>query len=196
VREGAEPVTTRYSDLDGDGLEEVVISSVSKTPNEFGLPTPYLEVFAYRDDGWGRVFDATGHAPPGRGAPEHMLERVETDLAVAQSVQVLELVDFAGDGNPEIVVAIASAGATAGPLELWVVSMRSDGSLATEFYQSTARGGLLDVIGDTLRFEFRVYLRRDPGCCPSLIETQTIGFDPSTGRIEALERTRERTEKP
>lgn len=196
VRQGAEPVAIRYGDLDGDGVEEVVLSSASRKPNQFGLPTPYLEVFAHRTDRWRRVFDATGRAPSGAGAPDQMLERAEPDLAVAQAVELLEVIDFAGDGSFEIVAAIINAGAATGPMELWVVSMRTGGSFVTEFYESTARGALLDVVGDKLRFEFGVYRRRDPGCCPSVIETQTIGFDPSNGRIEVLERTRERTENP
>lgn len=194
VRQGAEPVAIRYGDLDGDGVEEVVLSSASRQPDDLGLPTPYLEVFEYRRGGWRRIFDATGDAPQGKGVPGRMLE--QAGAGFAQSVHVLDLVDFAGDGSFEIVAAIASAGATAGPLELWVVSMRVDGTIVTEFYESTSRGGLLDVLGDTLRFEFGVYRKRDPGCCPSLIETQIIGFDPSSGRIEVLERTRARTGKP
>jgi hypothetical protein len=194
VRQGAESVAIRYGDLDGDGVEEVVLSSASRKANDLGLPTPYLEVFEYRQGGWRRIFDATVAAPRGSGILGRMLE--PADAGFTQSVHVLDLVDFASDGSSEIVAAIASAGATAGPLELWVVSLRADGTFATEFYESSSRGGLLDVLGDTLRFEFGVYRKRDPGCCPSLIETQTIGFDPSTGRIEVLERTRERTESP
>lgn len=194
VRQGAEPVAIRYGDLDGDGVEEVVLSSASRKANDLGLPTPYLEVFEYRQGRWRRIFDATGAAPRGSEVPGRMLE--PADAGFAQSVHVLDLVDFAGDGSSEIVAAIASAGATAGPLELWVVSMRADGTFVTEFYKSSSRGGLLDVLGDTLRFEFGVYRKRDPGCCPSLIETQIIGLDPSSGRIEVLERTRERTENP
>lgn len=196
VRGGAQPVAVRYGDLDGEGVEEVVLSSASRKPNQFGLPTPYLEVFAHRSDRWQRVFDATGDAPPGADAPDRMLEPAEPDVAVAQAVDLIEMIDFAGDGSSEIVAAIINAGAATGPMELWVVSMGSGDAFATEFYESTARGGLLDVLGNTLRFEFGVYRRRDPGCCPSVIETQTIGFDRSTGRIEVLERTRERTEKP
>jgi hypothetical protein len=194
VRQGAEPVAIRYGDLDGDGVEEVVLSSASRQPDDLGLPTPYLEVFDYRRGEWRRIFDATGDAPQGEGVPGRMLE--PAGAGFAQSVHVLDLVDFAGDGSPQIVAAIASAGATAGPLELWVVSVRADGAFITEFYESSSRGGRLDVLGDTLRFEFGVYRKRDPGCCPSLIETQTIGFAPLSGRIEVLERTRARTERP
>jgi len=105
-------------------------------------------------------------------------------------VQSLELVDFAGDGRPEIVAGIANAGATAGPLELWILSMGDGGLLTTELYEATARGGEVEVVGDRLRFEFAVYRKGDPGCCPSLVATQTIGWEPETGGVEVLEQVR------
>lgn len=189
VREGAYPVAVHAGDLDGDGFGELVIASVSEAPNELGLPTPYLEVFDVNDGRWARAFDATGHAPPGADAPGEMLVSGDEGF-VSQSVQSLELVDFAVDGRPEIVVGIANAGATAGPLELWILSMSGDGVLTTEFYVATARGGDVEIEGDRLRLEFAVYRKRDPGCCPSLTATQTIGWNPVTGRIEVLEQVR------
>jgi hypothetical protein len=189
VRDEARPVAVRAGDLDGDGFDEVVISSVSEVPNELGLSTPYLEVFDVRDGRWSRVFDATGTAPPGAGAPGEMLIS-EDEGFVSQSVQSLELVDFARDGRPEIVAGIANAGATAGPLELWILSMGDGGVLTTELYEATARGGEVEVVGDRLRFEFAVYRTRDPGCCPSRVATQTIGWEPETGEVEVLEQVR------
>jgi hypothetical protein len=83
-------------------------------------------------------------------------------------------------------VGIANFGASAGPLELWVVSMADGGRLATELYRATARGGEIVVQGDRLRFEYGMYRRQDPGCCPSVRAVETIGRNPETGAIEVL----------
>lgn len=175
---------TAAGDLDGDGVEEVATSSVSVATGELGIATPYLEVFDVRGGRWIRVFDATGSAPPGGGAPPHML--AAADGFVGQSVQALEMVDFAADGRPELVVGIANFGASAGPLELWVVSMADGGGLTTQLYRASARGGEIVVQGDRLRFEYGRYRRQDPGCCPSIRAVETIGWNPETGAIEVL----------
>ena len=176
--------------MDADGSDELVVLSVSEAQTTFGLPTPYLEVFDYREDQWRRVFDATGNAPGGAGAPSVMLLPATEGFASPQTVEVLELVDFAGDGAVEMVAAIANVGATAGPLELWITSM--DGEPRTEYYIRTDRGGSVGVEGDRVTLEFGVYRRRDPGCCPSILERRTIGHDPASGAIVTLERDRRR----
>ena len=196
VRDGARPVTVRRGDLDGDDVGEVAVASVSAQTNTFGLPTPYLEVFAYRDGEWRRIFDASGHAPPGEGTPPAMLEEADAEFAVGQSVELLEIVDLAHDGAAEIVVAVSNVGATSGPLELWIVEMNASGGLETGFYERTERGGRVAVSGDRVVIEFGVYRMKDPGCCPSSVEVQTIGFDPATGTVGILERERERLEGP
>jgi len=188
VRPGATPVETVAGDLDGDGVEEVMISSASVATDDLGIATPYLEVFDVRDGRWGRVFDATGSAPPGGGAPLHMLAAAGAGF-VGQSVQALEVVDFAGDGQPEMVVGIANFGATAGPLELWIVSMGDGGGLTTELYRATARGGEIRVEGDLLRFAYGVYRGRDAGCCPSRRAVETIGWDGEGIAVIALRRS-------
>lgn len=186
VRPGATPVDTLAADLDGDGSDEIVISSISDEADDLGIATPFLEVFDVREGRWTRVFDATGSAPPGAGAPPAMLS--DDEGFVGQSVQALDAVDFAGDGRPELVAGIANFGASAGPFELWVVSMDDDGRLATSLYRATDRGGEVGVEGDRLRFEFGVYRKRDPGCCPSRFAVEIIGWDPEEGRIEVLSR--------
>lgn len=195
VREGARPSVVKRGDLDGDGTPELVVASISSSPNTFGLPTPYLEVFAETEEGWRRIFDASGNAPAGEGAPSSMLVPADDELAVGQAVEVLDVVDLAGDGSSELVAAISNIGATAGPLELWIASM-SRGDLTTEYYMRTDRGGKVAVTGDRVAIEFGVYRKRDPGCCPSSFEVRSIGYDPETGSISVLERERTRLEAP
>jgi hypothetical protein len=187
VRVGTRPVWIRSGDLEGDGFEELVVASIEQ--RRAGTVS-YLEVFRREEGRWHRVFDATGNAPPGVGAPEQMLIPPEEGF-VSQSVRTLRLMDFAADGVPEIVAGIQTFGATEGPLELWVLSMGEDGSLSTEFYRSSSRGGdVVKVRGDRLRFEFNVYRKADPGCCPTFTDTLIIGWNEATGRIEVLERRR------
>jgi hypothetical protein len=189
LRPGAALVEAVTGDLDGDDVEEVAVSSVSTEVDDLGIATPYLEVFDVRAGRWMRVFDATASAPPGAGAPAHML--APEDGFVGQSVQILEAVDFVADDSPELVVGIANFGASAGPVELWIVSM-GDGGLATELYRASARGGEVDVEGDRLRFEYGVYRRNDPGCCPSRLAVETIGWDPVDETIDVLSVRRRR----
>ena len=188
VRDGARPVWVRSGDLDGDDVEELAVASYRQVPT--GFTVPYLEVFRLTDSGWRRVFDATGNAPPGAGAPAEMLTPLNRGH-VSQTIRGLRLVDFAGDGVPEIVVAIQTFGATEGPLELWVLSMGAEGSLTTEFYRASSRGGdVVRVQGNQLRFEYHVYRDEDPGCCPTFTDRVIIGWNQASGRIEVLERIR------
>lgn len=186
VHDGARPSIVRRGDLDGDGVAELVVASVSEMPTTFGLPTPYLEVFAHRDDAWRRVFDASGNAPEGEGTPDAMLEAANAEFAVGQSVELLEVVDLAHDGALEIVTAISNVGATAGPLELWIVSMDEGDEMRAEYYMRTERGGKVAINGDRVAIEFAVYKRKDPGCCPSSFEVRTIGYDPEQHAIVTL----------
>jgi hypothetical protein len=188
IRPDARPTAVRTGDLNGDGVVEVVAASV--TPSE-DVGVPHLELFARRDGEWVRVFDARRGAPPGPPETPRRMLGPESGFT-SQSVPVLELVDFARDDRPDVVAAVASAGATVGPLELWVLSMGRDGSLRTAFYEATARGGRVAASADRVSFEVPVYRARDPGCCPSLIEHQTIGLDRATGRIAVIKRSRQR----
>ena len=191
VRPGSRPLETRTGDLDGDGVPEIVIASVSSSTNTFGLPTPYLEVFARREEQWRKVFDATETELDGEGMPAVMLQPATEGFASPQTVEVLELVDFQHDATEEIVVAISNVGATAGPLELWIISMEGEEPLA-EYYVRTKRGGSVGVGEGRVTLEFGVYRKKDPGCCPSILETRTIGFSPESGTITTLELERGR----
>lgn len=119
-----------------------------------------------------------------------MLEPADAELAVGQAVQLLELADLARDGASELVAAISNLGATAGPLELWIVSMGPSGALRTEYYMRTERGGKVELTDDRVAIEFGVYREADPGCCPSSLEVRYIGDDPESGTIRVLERER------
>lgn len=195
LRKDTVATVAREADLDGDGIPEVVLASRSQLFTHFEFPPQYLDVFAYRDGSWRRIFDATLQAPAGEEGPERMLDTpaVETINRLVDSVDV---VDFEGDGAAELVVGIQTIGAGQGPLELWVVSLGPDGGLRSDFYARTTRGGEIRVDGDRVIFEFPVYRPADPGCCPSRYERQSIGLDEETGSVEVLERTRGKVAQP
>jgi hypothetical protein len=195
VREGTKPAVVRSGDLDGDGVAEVVVASVGEESGPSGFGAPYLEVFAAEDDRWMRVFDGATQAPPGSGTPETMLQPQTGEFAVGQAVDVLELADLDGDGSLELVAAVATFGASAGPVELWIVEMTQARDFRTEFYMSTERGGQVAVDEDRVSIEFGVYRKNDPGCCPSSFEVRTIGHDPDQDAIVVLERERRPAEK-
>lgn len=180
----------RTADLDGDGVEEVVVASRSTRFAHFQLPAQYLDVFARRGDSWRRILDGTLEAPPGVGAPDRMLDTPGPDF-VSRLVDSVRVVDLADDRAPEVAVGILTAGAGVGPLELWILSM-SAGDLRTEYFVRTTRGGEVTLEGDRLVLEFPVYRPQDPGCCPSRIERQVIGYDQATGSIGLLDRSRRR----
>jgi hypothetical protein len=188
VREGSRLTIGRTADLDGDGVAEVVVAARAIEADRFQHPAQYLDVYGYRDGDWVRLFSGTEEVPTGNGIPETMLDRPGDEL-VGRLADTVEVVDFAGDGAPELVVGILTVGAGPGPLELWIVSM-ADGELRTELYERTVRDGELQVRADRLLFEFGVYRPSDPGCCPSQVERQVIGYGTSQGEIVVLERTR------
>jgi hypothetical protein len=188
VGPGRRPVSVVSADLDGDATREVAVVSTVRAGPE--LPAQDLQVFALREEEWREVLDGRGPAPPGAGAPPVML--AEEGAFAAQTIDVLETVRIRPGRGAQLVVAVASFGASAGPLELWVISW--DGaSFRTEYYDATERGGRVTVGPQTIDLEFGVYRARDPGCCPSRIERHTIGWDEGAGRVGVLERRRERT---
>jgi hypothetical protein len=175
-----------YGDLNGVAPDEIVV--LSSTPaSDPQLPrVPYLDAFAW-DPGpeeWIKVFDANSYqdAATGRGPV-----LAATD-ATGQAVPFLQIIDFAEDGAPELVVGVQSFGASSGPLDVWILSWLSE-TFTTEFLRSTERGGQMAFGESTVTLETGVYRPGDPGCCPSAIETLVIGWDPTPGRIVVLERT-------
>jgi hypothetical protein len=184
VQPGTTPLVTRRADLDGDGQVEVAVASVAHGQEGGVIPLHRLEVFDYRDGHWVLVLDASQEAPPGdETAPETIL-LPPAPGAPGQIVEVLEVVDFAGDEVPELVTGVLTVGATAGPLELWVISMEDD-TFRTDFYEQTERGGRVIVDDRAVVLEFGVYRAGDPGCCPSDLARERIRWDEAAGRIVA-----------
>jgi hypothetical protein len=180
----------RKADLDGDGVVEVVVASRSKLFTHFELPPQYLDVFAFRDGSWRRIFDATMDLPAGESHPQGMLDTPAEDV-INRLVDSIHVVDLEEDGTSELVVGVATIGAGVGPLELWILSLEGE-KLRTDFYDRTTRGGEIVVDGKRIVFEFPVYRPRDPGCCPTRFERQVIGFDEGTGSVTVLHRSRHR----
>lgn len=184
VQPGTRPLTTRQADLDGDGQVEVAVSSVAPAEEGAQIPVARLEVFDHRDGRWVLALDASAEAPDGaKGAPDTILAP-PLGSGPGQIVELLDVVDFAGDEVPELVVGVLSFGATAGPLELWILSM-DDRGFRTELYDRTERGGRVIVEGRGVVLEYGVYEPGDPGCCPSRLARERIGWDETTGTIES-----------
>lgn len=188
VRPGTRATFRLAEDLDGDGIEEVVLAARARDAPEFGFPAQFLDVYRVEDGSWQRVLDGTGEAPSGGEGPGRMLDPPRREF-ITRLVGGVEAVDFANDGSSELVVSVLTAGAGEGPLEVWVLALEG-GSFRTHVYQRTTRGGDLIVDGDRLILEFGVYRRADPGCCPSLRERRVIGFDGESDRVRVLERER------
>ena len=186
VGPGRRPVAMVSADLDADGTEEVAVVSTTAARTGPALPSQDLQVFAVRDGEWSEALDGRRAAPPGSGAPAVMLAE---GAPAGQIVEVLEAVPIRPETGAQLVVAVASFGASAGPVELWVISWNG-ASFRTEYYDATERGGRVTVGPDSVELEFGVYRARDPGCCPSRLERRTIGWHETAGRIGVIDRER------
>ena len=184
LREDAFPEAVLYGEMDGVAPEEIVVLSSVAQQDEQLPPIPYLDAFAWDPGGatWARVFDATTFHAGNRGPV------LAANDATGQTVPALQLIDFADDGTLELVVGAQTYGASAGPVELGVLSRPSE-AFEVEFYRATERGGEVSFTERTVTLETGVYRAGDPGCCPSAFETLVIGWDAATGRVVVLERT-------
>src|SRR5262249_12842395 len=124
LRPGTKPVRVVYGDLDGDGVEDIAVSSAA-THGKTVIPQSYLDVFLFDGNGgWTRSWEATGPAPPGVvGSPATVLLPPGSS-GTSQQVDALGLVDTAGDGSPELAVGGLNIGAGPGALDVWGVSVQ------------------------------------------------------------------------
>jgi serine/threonine protein kinase len=189
LRPATEAVQVEYGDLDGDGIEEIVLLSQAKNARTPGKSAQFLDVFAYTGKKFDDIFDATGSAPPGAvAAPPEIIAPSDRGFE-SDAVVFMRLVDFQQDDTPEIVAGVMSFGAGNGPLDVWVLSMQQGVGLHTDFFEGTTNGGDLFVTGAKLHLKTGVFKGRDPLCCPSEEEHQVIGYSPVRDRIEVLSRT-------
>lgn len=186
LRPGTSKVAVIYGDMNGVAPEEIVLHSRSNQPGANGLAAQeYVDAYSW-DPGskaWVKVFDATTF----EDLPNGGTRVLETDGGVSQALLgPFEMVDFAGDKTPELVFAVQSSGATAGPLNVWVFSWLSE-AFTAEFTAGTERGGTLTLNPDrTLALDAPEYGPNDPGCCPSGRSIKTIGYDQAGKEIKVL----------
>jgi hypothetical protein len=186
LRPGTRELKVLYGDLDGDGVEDIVLASVeAHPPSGAVMAQTYLDAYRYDGRGWPRAWEATEPAPPGNPeAPDSVLARPDAG-SVSQQLEFLSLIDMAGDGSADLVVGVLNVGAGPGPLDVWAIAFGPEGAV-NEFSESTVSGGVLVAAGDQLRLQTPSYRPSDPACCPSRIEHQTIGFDPAAGKVRVL----------
>ena len=162
---------TRAGDAPIAAVQEHAAASPGPEP-----PTAYVELFTKGPQGWGLLVDLSKY-PPGRplvGEP-------------GQIVETLIPLDFDGDGTDSLVLGVQVVAASAGPLEVSVLSFRGV-DVAVDFQEGTDTGGVLTVEGRFLVLETGL-LGGNPRCCPSAIRRQRIGWNPTTKRVEVLEQT-------
>jgi len=189
LRPGTRQLQVIYGDVDGDGVDDLVLASaVAHPPSSAVMAQSYLDVFRYDGQGWPRAWEATEPAPPGNpNSPASVLAEAKP-ASVSQLIDFLSLIDMAHDGSAELVVGILNVGAGPGPLDVWVIGFGPEGAV-NDFSESTTSGGVLVAAGDELRLQTPDYQSGDPACCPSRIDHQTIGFDSAKGRVRVLHET-------
>jgi len=176
-----------YGDLDGVKPDEIVVWSESDRPE--GLrPQPYVDIFSWSNGKWTRVADLTTRNGS-TGKPVVPLAKNNGYLG-APLISYLEPIDFAKDRIPELVVGTLAGGATGGPLHISVLSLAS-GHLERLFDQSTIRAGELHTKGNEVTLVTGVYKPSDPGCCPSRIKTEVLGW--REGEVQVLSTTYSRS---
>ena len=185
LRPGTSKVAVVYGDMNGVAPEEIVVHSRSDQPGPNGLAAnEYVDAYSWAPGPkkWQQVFDATTYT--GQGGAGKILE---PDGGVNQSVfGPFAMVDFAGDGTPELLFAVQSSGAGPGPYAVWILSWLSE-AFSTDFTFATERGGTLKLNPDkSLTLKSGEYGPNDPGCCPSNNAVRTIGYDMAEKKIKVL----------
>lgn len=189
-----------YADLDGDGDKEVVLAS--RTPGSKDDASPFVKVFSRAGGEWRVVFDAArntlqrpgaAHSPPLTGPPlarEKFSERgVSEPFVVSKSLAFVDVIDFASNATPELVLAVHEEfGASGGAFEVWVVGYGADGYKGV-FYDQSFRTGAVLREGNTLRITSDLYGRKDAQCCPSQEEVKIVAYDKVLRTIRVVERS-------
>lgn len=165
MRAGAQRKRILYGELDGDVPEEIVVVA---TKDMGGLlPAHFVDVFAWRDEEWRRVFSGTSFHP--ESAERTILSSPEEarDQYGGQDLVFSRVVDLGGR-NDYLVLGTMPIGASGGPIEVWVVSPKaSENGFELDFQFATERAGDLTVSDRGLVLEAPLYTRDDPMCCPS-----------------------------
>jgi len=188
LRPGTSADQVLYGDLNGDGLDEIVLVSHEQTAPASGGPAqPFLDVFGVVGTAYQKLLDATTMAPPGGDHPLRVIDATNPEFN-AQAVTFTGLVDFQEDGAKELVTGVEVEGAGAGPLSVWVIGMNG-ASFVTDFFEQTTRGGTLITVRNTVRLETGRFGPNDPGCCPSRISHQVIAFDTDRDQIRVVKET-------
>ena len=182
LRPGTEYVASATADMNGDGVPETVIASQGIS-GQGGAGSsspvgPFLDVYSVESGGEAHVFDSRIHTwavdaqttvvSDGRQPPSTMVGGDQN-----QRIVFLDLIDFRGDGTPEVVVGIASV-IPAGTLQIWVMSLSPEGGLHADYYQVLVTGGELSVMDRGLLVT------------PNTGALTLVEADPQTGRILVL----------
>jgi hypothetical protein len=184
LRPATTTVAVVYGDMNGVPPEEIVLHSRAAASGDVFRPQEYVDAYSWHpgDKTWVKVFDATTFEDPNVEGPV-----LESGPGFSQALEgPFAMVDFVGDGTPELVLAVFSSGASAGPLRLWIFSWLSE-AFTTEFTFATERGGALTLNPDkTITLEAGEYGPNDPGCCPSNQSVRVIGYDQAEKKVKVL----------
>lgn len=174
-------VSTLYGDLDGDGVQEIVVHAV-KPVGDGPAKDQVVDVLAWSNDEWTTLFagDAAPLGASGMDVPDAVLRPATRHSG--QWIDLLRLVDVDMDTHSDLVLSVGSFGASEGPTELWVISF-ADTSPRALFYEASTIGGSVSVRGSSLIFSTDFYAASDPPCCPSAGNMQTIRWDQDGGRL-------------
>jgi hypothetical protein len=151
-------------------LEEEQASATGADP-----PVPVVELFSRGPNGWSLLADLS-RIPA--GAPLVGMR--------GQLLENLDPVDFSGQGGDWLVVGVLSVGASTGPLEVSVLSFRSN-DVAIDKQIGTMSGGTATVRGNSVLIETGAYQPGDPHCCPSGVLRERLAWNPMERAVEVVD---------